>query len=125
MKILIDMNLSPEWVKTFANNGIEAKHWSNIGDKSAMDEVIMQWALNNSYIVFTNDLDFGSLLAVTQAQFPSVIQVRAQDLLPQNLDKIVMNALKQFELELESGALVTIDISRSKVRILPIMRNTN
>jgi predicted nuclease of predicted toxin-antitoxin system len=125
MKILIDMNLSPEWVKTFANNGIEAKHWSNIGDKSAMDEVIMQWALNNNYIVFTNDLDFGSLLAVTQAQFPSVIQVRAQDLLPQNLDKIVMNALKQFELELESGALVTIDISRSKVRILPIMRNTN
>jgi predicted nuclease of predicted toxin-antitoxin system len=125
MKILIDMNLSPEWVKTFANNGIEAKHWSNIGDKSAMDEVIMQWALNNSYIVFTNDLDFGSLLAVTQAQFPSVIQVRAQDLLPQNLEKIVMNALKQFELELESGALVTIDISRSKVRILPIMRNTN
>jgi predicted nuclease of predicted toxin-antitoxin system len=125
MKILIDMNLSPEWVKTFANNGIEAKHWSNIGDKSAMDEVIMQWALNNNYIVFTNDLDFGSLLAVTQAQFPSVIQVRAQDLLPQNLEKIVMNALKQFELELESGALVTIDISRSKVRILPIMRNTN
>jgi predicted nuclease of predicted toxin-antitoxin system len=125
MKILIDMNLSPEWVKTFANNGIEAKHWSNIGDKSAMDEVIMQWALNNSYIVFTNDLDFGSLLAVTQAQFPSVIQVRAQDLLPQNLEKIVMNALKQFELELESGALVTIDISRSKVRILPIMRNIN
>jgi predicted nuclease of predicted toxin-antitoxin system len=90
-----------------------------------MDEVIMQWALNNNYIVFTNDLDFGSLLAVTQAQFPSVIQVRAQDLLPQNLEKIVMNALKQFELELESGALVTIDISRSKVRILPIMRNTN
>jgi len=42
MKILIDMNLSPEWVKTFANNGIEAKHWSNIGDKSAIDEVIMQ-----------------------------------------------------------------------------------
>ncbi len=125
MKILIDMNLSPEWVKTFANNEIEAKHWSNIGDKSAMDEVIMQWALNNNYIVFTNDLDFGSLLAVTQAQFPSVIQVRAQDLLPQNLEKIVMNALKQFELELESGALVTIDISRSKVRILPIMRNTN
>ena len=89
MKILIDMNLSPEWVKTFANDGIEAKHWSNIGDKNAMDEVIMQWALNNNYIVFTNDLDFGSLLAVTQAQFPSVIQVRAQDLLPQNLEKII------------------------------------
>jgi predicted nuclease of predicted toxin-antitoxin system len=97
MKILIDMNLSPEWVKTFANNGIEAKHWSNIGNKSAMDEVIMQWALNNNYIVFTNDLDFGSLLAVTQAQFPSVIQVRTQDLLARNLERIVINALKSFQ----------------------------
>jgi len=123
MKILIDMNLSPEWVKTFANNEIEAKHWSNIGDKRATDEVIMQWALNNNYIVFTNDLDFGSLLAATQAQFPSVIQVRTQDLLARNLEGIVINALKRFQPELESGALVTIDISRSKVRILPIIQN--
>ena len=125
MKILIDMNLSPEWVKTFANNEIEAKHWSNIGDKSATDKVIMQWALNNNYIVFTNDLDFGSLLVATQAQFPSVIQVRTQDLLARNLGGIVINALKRFQPELESGALVTIDISRSKVRILPIIQNIN
>jgi predicted nuclease of predicted toxin-antitoxin system len=122
MKILIDMNLSPEWVKVFAKNGIEAKHWSSIGDKSATDKVIMEWALSNNFIVFTNDLDFGSLLAATQAQFPSVIQVRTQDLFPQNLEGIVIGALKRFQSELESGALVTIDISRSKVRILPIIK---
>jgi len=91
------MNLSPEGVKIFANSGIEAKHCSDIGDKSATDEVIIQWALNNNYIVFTNALDFGSLLAATQAQFPSVIQVRTQDLLARNLEKIVINALKSFQ----------------------------
>ncbi|MCC5635132.1 DUF5615 family PIN-like protein [Nostoc sp. CHAB 5844] len=32
MKILIDINLSPEWVETFAQAGIEAVHWSTIGE---------------------------------------------------------------------------------------------
>lgn len=38
----------------------------------------MAWALTNDYIVFTHDLDFGTLLAITQADAPSVIQVRSQ-----------------------------------------------
>jgi predicted nuclease of predicted toxin-antitoxin system len=28
MKILIDMNLSPDWVQTFAEDGIGSVHWS-------------------------------------------------------------------------------------------------
>jgi len=31
MKILIDMNLSPEWVQEFKLHNIEAVHWSAIG----------------------------------------------------------------------------------------------
>lgn len=51
---------------------------SNIGDPRATDRVIMNWASTNGYVVFTNDLDFGILLAATQAEAPSVIQVRTQ-----------------------------------------------
>ena len=36
----------------------------------------MKWAVTHGYIVFTNDLDFGTLLAITQANAPSVIQVQ-------------------------------------------------
>ncbi|WP_256871791.1 DUF5615 family PIN-like protein [Nostoc sp. TCL26-01] len=50
MKILIDMNLSLEWVLTFTQAGIEAVHWSTIGDPGATDNVIMTWAVNNNYI---------------------------------------------------------------------------
>ncbi len=85
----------------------------------------MQWASDNNYIVFTNDLDFGALLAATQAQFPSVIQVRTQDLFPQSLETILIQSLNRFRSELEAGALMTIDISRSKIRILPIISNDN
>jgi len=76
MKILIDINLCPNWVAVFAKYNIEALHWSNIGDFRERDTVIMEWARTNEYIIFTHDLDFGSLLAATEADAPSVIQVR-------------------------------------------------
>jgi predicted nuclease of predicted toxin-antitoxin system len=124
MKILLDMNLSPDWVPVLESAGFEAVHWSTIGNPSATDKVIMAWALTNDYIVFTHDLDFGTLLAMTQADAPSVIQVRSQDILPANLGNLVINALRQFQQELEMGALVTVDEAKAKVRILPIQRNS-
>lgn len=114
------MNLSPEWVETFAQAGIEAVHWSTIGEPGATDRVIMTWAVDNNYIVFTNDLDFGTLLAATQANSPSVVQVRTQDLLPAAIGELVITTLRQFQMQLETGVLMTIDRSRSRVRILPI-----
>jgi len=40
MKILIDMNLSPEWVGVLEAAGWRATHWSSIGKASAPDEEI-------------------------------------------------------------------------------------
>jgi len=117
MKLLIDMNLSPDWVKVFEKYNIEAVHWSNIGDPRARDTVIMEWARTNEYIVFTHDLDFGSMLAVTGAETPSVIQVRTQDVLPASIETLIISALRQFESELEQGALVTVDQAQFRVRI--------
>lgn len=122
MKLLIDMNLSPDWVEVFEKYDIEAVHWSNIGDSRARDAVIMEWARTNGYIVFTHDLDFGSMLAVTGAETPSVIQVRTQDILPTSIETLIISALCQFRFELENGALVTVDRAQSRVRILPIRR---
>jgi predicted nuclease of predicted toxin-antitoxin system len=119
MKILIDMNLSPEWVDTFAAVAIELVHWSMVGDPAATDRTIMAYAQTNNYIVFTNDLDFGTLLAVTKADLPSVIQVRTQDLLPAAIGDLVISSLARFRSELENGALITLDTLRSRVKILP------
>lgn len=120
MKILIDMNLSPEWSQVLNDAGFEAIHWSSLGDPRASDRVIMDWARANSYVVFTHDLDFGALLAATKTASPSVIQVRTQNVLPEKLASLVIAALQQFAPQLESGSLVTIDQTRSRVRILPI-----
>jgi len=120
IRILIDMNLSPSWVETFSVAGFESVHWSRVGDPRAPDHAIMKWAAEHGYIVFTHDLDFGALIAATQACAPSVIQVRAQDVLPAVLGPTIISAISRLGTELEAGSLVSIDPERARVRILPL-----
>lgn len=119
MKILLDMNLSPDWVIVLKQGGWETIHWAEVGDIRAPDHVIMNWAQVNGYIVFTHDLDFGILLATTQAKGPSVIQIRTQDVFPQTLGEKMVQIFRQYEGILEKGALITVDEDKLRVRILP------
>ena len=120
MRIVIDMNLSPEWVKSFHEAGFEAVHWSEVGNPKAKDTDIVEWAIKNNAIVFTNDLDFGIILAITKARQPSVIQARTHDLLPDALSYKVISLLNLYAEQLEKGALITIDEMKNRIRILPI-----
>ena len=120
MKLLIDMNLSPMWIEFLSASGFESVHWSQIGDPAAADGVIMDYAAANRFVIFTHDLDFGALLADRQSRQPSVIQIRTQDVLPAAIGAIVIRALNTSRQQLEEGALVTVDPSRSRIRMLPI-----
>jgi predicted nuclease of predicted toxin-antitoxin system len=80
----------------------------------------MDYASANGFVVFTHDLDFGALLAGRKTRYPSVVQIRAQDVLPKSIGEIVVHALGASVSHLEAGALVTIDPSRSRIRLLPI-----
>lgn len=62
MKLLIDMNLTPRWVVRLSDGGFQAVHWSDIGLVAAPDHEIMAYAAEHEYIVFTHDLDFGTIL---------------------------------------------------------------
>jgi len=80
----------------------------------------MQWARDNESIVFTHDLDFAALLAMSHATGPSVLQVRAQDVFPERIGDHVVTVLRTHAVLLEAGAIVTIDEATARVRILPI-----
>lgn len=121
MKIAIDMNLSPTWVEYLQPAGIEAQHWSLLGDSRALDRVIMAYAREHGFVVFTHDLDFGNILAATQALGPSVIQVRTQDPVPDVVGELVITAIQQYRTLLERGALVTIEPDKLRARVLPIV----
>jgi len=120
MNIVIDMNLSPKWASFFSSHGHQAVHWSTVGAPNAPDSAIMDWAVTHKSIVFTNDLDFGTLLVFSGMSEPSVIQVRMQDVRLSSLGPLILAALQQYETLLLQGALITIDESRTKSRILPL-----
>jgi predicted nuclease of predicted toxin-antitoxin system len=120
VQLVVDMNLSVEWVSELAAHGWSAVHWSTVGDPRAEDSAIMAWALANNRVVFTHDLDFGTMLALTHARGPSVLQVRGQGVLPEDIGPVVIAALRRYDVALAAGALVVVDLKKSRVRLLPL-----
>jgi predicted nuclease of predicted toxin-antitoxin system len=120
MKLLVDMNLSPRWAQLLTMAGHEAVHWATVGKVNAPDTEIMRFAQLNDYVVFTHDLDFSAILAATHGSKPSVIQVRSEDVSPEFLGALVLAAIHQTTGDLKAGALVTLDPSRVRVRVLPL-----
>jgi predicted nuclease of predicted toxin-antitoxin system len=122
MKLLIDMNLSPRWAARLEAAGIAAKHWSSLGAHDAPDAEIMSFAKANDYVVLTHDLDFGAILAATQSNKPSVVQIRTDVVDPDAIADPVIGALQAMASELEKGVLLTIDLKRVRLRVLPLLR---
>ncbi|MCU0288336.1 MAG: DUF5615 family PIN-like protein, partial [Acidobacteria bacterium] len=82
MKLLLDMNMSPFLVAILDKAGWETIHWASVGNPRATDQTILAWAKKNGYAIITNDLDFSAILAATNEESPSVIQIRTQDISP-------------------------------------------
>jgi predicted nuclease of predicted toxin-antitoxin system len=120
MKLLIDMNLSPKWAGFLGEAGFEATHWSDLGQPNANDTELMRFAKAGGYVILTHDLDFGTILAATSGNSPSVVQVRADDLSVASIGPQIIAGLLQMQAELSRGALVSIEPDRIRVTVLPI-----
>ena len=120
MKIIVDMNMSPKWADFLIESGIEAVHWSSIGSPDDSDAEIIAYAKTHDFTIFTNDLDFGFILAISHGKKPSVIQTRTGVLGANRIGGIVVSAIKALTAEIENGALVTIDQRKTRVTLLPL-----
>ncbi len=120
MRFLVDMNLSPAWISFLVDAGFDAIHWSNVGPNDATDGEVMRFAAQNGRIVLTCDLDFGAILASAGGTQPSVVQLRGDLLTPAAIGRAVLSAVKQAEADLHRGALLSVDVARSRLRILPL-----
>lgn len=123
MKLLVDMNLTPRWVSLLSGAGFESVHWMNLGKPNAPDTEIMAFAEAQDYVVLTHDLDFGAILAASQGEKPSVVQIRGEDVSPEAIGGALITALRQMATELEVGALLTVDPNRARLRVLPLQRS--
>jgi predicted nuclease of predicted toxin-antitoxin system len=119
MKLLLDMNLSPRLISSLSEAGLESLHWSSVGPPDATDAAIMAFARDNDYVVLTYDLDFSAILAVNQGHKPSIVQIRSVNLSPEYLGPALIALLRQMTTELEKGAVMTIDLPKARLRLLP------
>jgi predicted nuclease of predicted toxin-antitoxin system len=122
MRLLIDMNLSPEWVSLFAARGWEAQHWSQVGPGNAPDAELLRWAREHGHVVVTQDLDFSQILYATRESGPSVVLLRMDNEFDAAARKHVCEAVACAESALTVGALLTISGSRARLRHLPVVR---
>ena len=114
------MNLSWRWVEALQRAGHDTVHWRDIGSCNAPDHEIMAYALQHSFVVLTHDLDFGDILAATSGKGPSVVQVRSSNLSLAAVFRQVAHALDAASDELALGALLSIDLRRARLRLLPL-----
>ncbi len=118
MKLVVDMNLSTDWVPALRAVGIEAVHWTEVAAQEAEDAEIMAWALANGSIVLTRDLDFAAALTMQERTAPSVIQMRIAQARPDRHVELVQRALSRHRAHLDQGAVVTLESDRIRVRVL-------
>ncbi len=112
------MNLSTDWVAYLQGSGHDAVHWSSVGPQDAPDEDIAAWARAEDRTIVTNDLDFGTLLVSTGASKPSVVQLRTDVTLSTHVGPLVVQAIARMEEELVTGALLTVETGRLRLRSL-------
>jgi len=122
VRILLDVNMSPLWCDYLRAAGHDAVHWSALGDVRADDTEIVAYARAHGFVIFTRDLDFGVLLTASGDARPSIIQFRGAGQLPAKIGPRVLHILQQAAPDLLTGAFISMDLNKTRLRIMPLSR---
>ena len=121
MKLLLDQGLPRTAATLLSQEGLDALHVGDIEMSEAADAEIIRRANADGRMVVTLDADFHTLLALDAATSPSVIRIRIERLRAEAVTKLLLAVVAECQRELEQGAAVTVEPSRIRVRLLPLV----
>lgn len=120
MKFLLDVGISPRLGRLLEEAGHSFRfvpvHYSN----RLKDAEILEAALQNEEVIIAHDLDFGTQLAFSGATSPSVIIFRIHHINPELFFQLLTACWEGIEVPLNEGALILIDQTSVRIRLLPI-----
>lgn len=120
MRFLADMGVSQSTVLWIKEQGFDAVHVRDEGMKDASDAKILEKARKEERIILTYDLDFGDLMSASKETYPSVIILRLENETPLNVNKRLKQVLEESSEALVRGAILSVEETRHRVRLLPL-----
>jgi predicted nuclease of predicted toxin-antitoxin system len=120
MKFLLDMGISPKMAAFLNELGHEATHLYHAGLNELPDSDILDKARQEQCILLTHDLDFGELVAASEARLPSVIIFRLRNMHPERVNHYLRGIIVQHQEALAQGAVMSVTEGQVRVRLLPI-----
>lgn len=121
MRFLVDNALSPIVADGLRQSGHDAIHVRDRGLAAADDVTIFEYADRDQRAIISADTDFGTILAVRNKAWPSVILFRgATPRHPNEQVKLLLANLGEITASIERGAVIVLEPQRIRVRTLPI-----
>jgi predicted nuclease of predicted toxin-antitoxin system len=122
MKLLLDQGLPRSVAATLREVGVDTIHVGEIGMATALDEEIIAYGRAEGRIVVTLDADFHAILALSGAASPSVIRLRIERVGAAEIARRIRVVIGACHEDLVKGAMVTADLTRIRLRRLPVGR---
>lgn len=120
MKILADQNVSRKVVERLRAGGLDVVRVGEALHPRAEDIEILAEAERRGAVILSHDQDFSTLLAASGAVRPSLVNLRVSYVDVEQLAGVITSVLASTSDDLMSGAVVTIDDTRVRIRRLPI-----
>jgi predicted nuclease of predicted toxin-antitoxin system len=122
MKFLLNENIALSLSEQLNSIGWQSTHVTSIGLKGEPDNKIVEFCIENDYVIITHDLDYGKIVSLSGKRNPSVLTFRLEKMSIDEIFSLIKNNQIQITHYLSQGALVTIDGEKFRFRLLPIER---
>ena len=120
MRFLADMGIGTRVTEWLRQAGHDVRHLRDEGLQRMPDPEVFAKAALEDRVLLTFDLDFGEIVASSGNGIVSVVLFRLHNARPLHVINRLQQTLADCSEALERGAVVVVEESRHRVRLLPI-----
>jgi len=120
MKFLLDMGVDVRVATWLGEQGHEPLHLRDQGLQRLPNGEIFTKAISEGRTILTFDLDFGEIAALARGRKTSVVVFRLHNTRTAHVLERLAAVLSDCSSSLEKGAVVVVEETRHRVRLLPV-----